>query len=265
MKITIITVVRNGINTIKDTIDCVLGQSYPNIEYIIIDGCSTDGTIDVIKSYGNKITKFISEKDKGIYDAMNKGLLLATGDYVGFLNSDDFYMHPYVIDKIVEQARTTQADALYGDLIYVDPNNINRLLRYWRAGDFDRFKMLFGWSVPHPTFFVKRRIFDECGLFRENFRISGDYEMMVRFFFKGRISAAYIPEILVKMRAGGTGNASMKARMTANREDMYAWRCNGLHTSIFTVLVKPLRKIPQFIARPNTTLLPEFPETAVSF
>jgi len=263
MKITIITVVRNGVNTIKDTIECVLGQSYSNIEYIIIDGCSTDGTIDVIKSYGDKITKFVSEKDTGIYDAMNKGLRLATGDYIGFLNSDDFYMHPYVIDKVVEHARSTQADSLYGDLIYVAPNDTNRLLRYWKAGGFDRFKMLFGWSVPHPTFFVKRRVFDEFGLFRDTFRIAGDYEMMVRFFFKGRISAAYIPEILVKMRAGGVGNANMKARMLANREDFHAWKCNGLNTSVLTVMIKPLRKIPQFFARPNTALLPELSESTL--
>lgn len=256
MKISIITVVRNGEQTIRDTINCVLSQSYHNIEYIVVDGNSTDRTLDIVQSFGNKVSKIISEPDTGIYDAMNKGLRAATGDYIGFLNADDFYSDQDVVSKIVSTARETQADSIYGDLVFVDQNNTNKIVRYWKSGRFDRFKMIFGWSVPHPTFFVKRSVFKRHGLFRENFGLSGDYEMMVRFFFKDRISAAYIPQVLVRMRVGGAGNSGLQSKIKGNREDIQAWKQNGLKIPFLTIFLKPLRKLPQFIMRPGLDVLP---------
>ncbi|MEM9885164.1 MAG: glycosyltransferase family 2 protein [Bacteroidota bacterium] len=258
MRISIITVVRNGEETIRDTINCVLRQSYHNIEYIIVDGNSTDNTLSIVKSFGSKIDKIISEPDTGIYNAMNKGLRAATGDYVAFLNADDFYTNTDVISQVVSTARETDADSIYGDLLFVDQNNINKAVRFWRAGHFDRYKMLFGWSVPHPTFFVKKSVFHRCGLFRENFGLSGDYEMMVRFFFKERISAAYIPQTLVRMRVGGAGNSGLQSKWKGNREDLQAWKQNGLKIPFFTILLKPLRKIPQFFHRPNLEEMPSY-------
>lgn len=256
MKISIITVVRNGEQTIRDTIECVLSQSYADIEYIIVDGKSTDGTLDIIRSYGDKIDKVISERDSGIYSAMNKGLRLATGDYIGFLNADDFYAHPHVISGLANTAKSTKADCLYGDLVFVDQKDTNKVIRYWQAGNFNRYKMLFGWSVPHPTFFVKRSVFDKYGLFRENFGLSGDYEMMVRFFFKERINAAYLPEVLVRMRVGGAGNSGFKSKWKGNREDFQAWKQNGLKIPFVTIILKPIRKIPQFFSQPHTLPTP---------
>ncbi|MEM9846997.1 MAG: glycosyltransferase family 2 protein [Bacteroidota bacterium] len=256
MRISIITVVRNGEETIRDTINCVLSQSYHNIEYIVVDGQSTDGTLDIVKSFGNQIDKVISEPDTGIYDAMNKGLRAATGDYIGFLNADDFYTNRDVISQIVSAARETNADSIYGDLLFVDQHDINKAVRFWKAGRYDRYKMLFGWSVPHPTFFVKKSVFNRCGLFRENFGLSGDYEMMVRFFFKERISAAYIPKTLVRMRVGGAGNSGLQSKLKGNREDFQAWKQNGLKIPFITILLKPLRKIPQFFNRQRLEEMP---------
>lgn len=264
MRISIITVVRNGEDTIKDTIDCVLNQSYHNIEYIIVDGNSSDGTMDIIQSYGSKIDKIISESDKGIYDAMNKGLRAATGDYIAFLNADDFYSNSDVVSQIVSTARGTNADSIYGDLLFVDQKDTDKVVRYWKANHFNRYKMLFGWSVPHPTFFVKRKIFEKHGFFRENFGLSGDYEMMVRFFFKERISAAYIPEVLVRMRVGGAGNSGLKSKLKGNREDLQAWKCNGLKIPFLTICLKPLRKLPQFFIRPNQKISPYYEIEATS-
>jgi len=263
MKISIITVVRNGETTIKDTIQCVLRQSYHDIEYIIVDGNSTDNTLDIVRSYGDKIDKVISEPDTGIYDAMNKGLRAATGDYIGFLNADDFYIDSQTISQVASTARATNPDSIYGDLLFVDQRDTNKVVRYWKAGSFSRYKMLFGWSAPHPTFFVKRSIFKKYGLFKENFGLSGDYEMMVRFFFKERISAAYIPETLVRMRVGGAGNSGLKSKIKGNREDLQAWRQNGLKIPFITILMKPLRKVPQFFNRPKTPSyeLETFPST----
>lgn len=249
MKISIITVVYNGVNTISNTIDSVLRQSYGNIEYIVVDGASTDGTTQLVESYGNRISKFISEKDTGIYNAMNKGLSLATGDYVGFLNADDFYAHDDVIYTIAQAAKEGLPESLYGDLVFVDQEDPNEIVRYWKAGEYDRYKMLFGWSVPHPTFFVKRSVFQNLGGFNESLRLSADYEMMVRYFFKERITSTYIPEILVRMRLGGAGNAGLKAKLEANKEDAKAWKMNGLKTPFVTMVCKPLRKVPQFIFR----------------
>ncbi|MCO4293126.1 glycosyltransferase [Solitalea sp. MAHUQ-68] len=247
MKVSIITVVYNNKETIDDTIKSILNQSYKNIEYIIIDGNSNDGTCEIIKSYGDKITKFISEPDKGIYDAMNKGLSLAIGDVIGILNADDFYVNNNVISKIVAAFDQTHCDAVYSDLIYVDQFNISKQIRKWKTGKYKPGSFLNGWMPPHPTFFVRREVYEEHGLFNTLLRSAADYEIMLRFIHKHKIKLGYIPEVLVKMRAGGVSNVSLKNRLRANKEDRMAWQINGLKPYFFTTWLKPLRKISQFI------------------
>lgn len=247
MKISIITVTYNSAATILDTLRSVEQQTYPHIEHIVIDGASKDGTVQLIRQEGRRVHCFISEPDKGIYDAMNKGLQLATGEYVGFLNSDDFYNSPTVIERIAQAARQ-KPDTIYGDLWYVSQDNTNYVYRYWKSGTFRRWKILFGWMAPHPTFFVKRSLLEQHGGFDASFGLSADYEMMIRLLYKHQLSAYYIPDILVRMRLGGAGNVALKARLKGNREDRRAWRENGYHSILFyiTTWLKPIRKIRQF-------------------
>ena len=246
MKISLITPSYNSAATIQDTIDCILGQSYPNVEYIIVDGQSKDETVSIIQSYGGKISKWVSESDKGLYDAMNKGISMATGDVVGILNSDDFYSHDKVLEKVVQAFEQHQVDVVYGDLQYVHEVDTKRIVRYWKSGKYRRQNFLYGWMPPHPTFFVKREFYEKFGLFDLSFRSAADYELMLRFLYKHQLKAHYIPEVLVKMRAGGVSNASWKHRFRANKEDRRAWQRNGLKPTFFTTWLKPIRKLTQF-------------------
>jgi len=246
MKVSIITVVYNNKNTIKDAIESVLNQTYKNIEYIIIDGASSDGTVEIIKSYGNKISKFISEPDNGIYDAMNKGIALATGDVVGILNSDDFYANNKVLERVVEVFKGCKCDSIYGDLVYVDKNDTDKIVRYWKSKPFNKGLFQKGWHPAHPTFFVKKEIYDKYGLFNLDFKIAADYELMLRFLEKYKISSSYIPEIFVKMRVGGESNKSIRNIIKANIECYKAWQTNGLKINPIVFLTKPLSKIFQF-------------------
>ena len=175
MKVSIITVVWNNKDIIKDAIDSVLSQSYKDIEYIIIDGASTDGTVDIVKSYGDKITKFISEPDKGLYDAMNKGIKLATGDIIGILNSDDFYTDKYVIEKIVGTFESLHVDSVFADLIYVKPENLTKTVRYYDSSKFYPAKFAYGYMPAHPTFFVRKEIYEKYGVFRTDLKIASDF------------------------------------------------------------------------------------------
>lgn len=246
MKISIITIVFNGERTIRDTIESVLNQDYNDIEYIIIDGKSKDKTMEIIASYEKRIAKVISEPDNGIYDAMNKGLRLATGDIIGILNADDFYASPIVLSKVAAAIKGGDVEAVYGNLQYVKPDNVNVITRTWKAGNFKRRSFYYGWMPPHPTFFVRRHIYEQAGLFNTVLRSAADYELMLRFLLKYNISIEYLPEVLVKMRAGGVSNASLKNRLRANREDAMAWKLNGLRPYFFTTWLKPIRKILQF-------------------
>ena len=249
MKISIITVVWNNKETIKDAINSVLNQTYTNIEYIIIDGASTDGTVEVIKSYEDKISKFISEPDKGIYDAMNKGIKLATGDIVGILNSDDFYNSDNIIEKIVNEFKTKNIDTVYGDLVYVDAKDTNKIIRYWKSKPFKEVLFQKGWHPAHPSFFVKKEIYDKYGVFNLNFKIAADYEIMLRFLEKYKISSSYISEIFVKMRVSGESNQSIKNIIKANIESYKSWKVNNLYINPIKFLLKPLSKIIQFIKK----------------
>lgn len=250
MKVTIITVVFNSRRFITDCIRSVRAQDYRDIEYIIIDGASTDGTIDIINSFSHAVDHFVSEKDNGIYDAMNKAIGMATGNLIGILNSDDFYVHRKVISDVVRQIEESGADTLYADLVYVDPIDTDRVKRLWHSGAYKPGIFKWGWMPPHPTFFVKKKVYEQYGAFDLRLRSAADYELMLRFLHKNRVSTTYLSEIIIKMREGGMSNTSVKNRLKANLEDRLAWAYNDLRPYFFTLIIKPLRKIIQFIGKP---------------
>lgn len=247
MNISIITITFNSADTIEETILSVLNQDYPNIEYIIVDGLSQDATLQIANKYANRISKIISEKDNGLYDALNKGIDLATGDVIGFIHSDDFYTNTNILSKYAETFINKGCDAVYGDLFYVDKNDTNKIIRTWKSGAYNSNSFLYGWMPPHPTFFVKKEVYAKFGKFNLEFKSAADYELMLRFIFKNKIKLAYLPIFTVKMRIGGKSNVSIKNRLFANSEDKKAWEVNGLKPYFFTILVKPLRKIWQFL------------------
>ena len=250
-KISIITVAFNSAKTIKDTIDSILSQDYDNIEYIIIDGGSTDGTVDIIKKYGDKIDYFISEPDKGIYDGMNKGINAATGDIVGILNSDDFYPNNFVISNVAKTFLNQGCDAVYGDLVYVKQNDASKIVRYWQSSMYTIKKIKNGWMLPHPTFFVKKEMYERYGYYNTDLKSAADYEMILKLLYKQNINVFYIPMILVKMRMGGASNSSIMNRLRANKEDGLAWTKNQLNKPMFVRIKKPLQKIRQFFLKPK--------------
>lgn len=246
MNISIITVTLNRADTLRDAIESVLSQTV-RAEHIIVDGGSTDGTLDLVRSYGNHFSKVVSEPDEGIYDAMNKGIRMASGEIIGILNADDFYRHPGVLSRVLHLFESKGVDAVYGDLEYVDPVQTSKVVRRWKSGSFRPEDFLKGWMLPHPTFFVKREVYEQHGLYRPQFNSAGDYEMMVRLLYKHRITTAYLPEVLVRMRAGGISNRNIWRRLAANREDRKAWKINGVRAPFYTTILKPLRKVGQFI------------------
>lgn len=248
MKISIITATYNSANTVRDTLTSIASQQYPNIEHIIVDGLSKDNTLDIVKEFPH-VAKVISEKDKGIYDAMNKGIQLATGDVIGILNSDDFYNGQQVLNKVAASFEDPSVEATYADLQYVKQDNTNVVIRTWKSGLFQKRSFYYGWMPPHPTFFVRRSVYEKAGVFNTSLRSAADYELMLRLLVKYNITARYIPEVLVKMRAGGMSNASLKNRLKANKEDLMAWKLNELKPYFFTTWLKPARKIFQFITR----------------
>ena len=249
MKVSIITVVYNNAHVIKSAIDSVLLQTYPNIEYIIIDGKSTDGTIDVITSYGAKIAKCISEPDKGIYDAMNKGLKLATGDIVGILNSDDMYMSEDVIEKVVAIFETHAVESMFADLVYVRPDNLDKVVRYYDSSYFSPAKFAYGWMPAHPTFFVKKEVYEKYGYFKTDYKIAADYELLARFLGKYAISYFYLQQPIVKMRIGGVSTTNFKSNIIINQEILRACTENGIDTNWWKVLSKYPKKLLGLLKR----------------
>ena len=248
MKISIITATYNSAATVNDTLKSIAAQTYPGIEHIIVDGLSKDDTLECVRQYPH-VAKMITEKDKGIYDAMNKGVRMASGDIVGILNSDDLYASNEVLEKVMKAFEDPTVDAVYGDLQYVAADNINKVVRTWIAGNYSSRSFYFGWMPPHPAFFVRREVYEKYGHFQLELRTAADYEIMLRFLLKHKIKAVYLPELLVKMRAGGASNASLKHRINANKEDRRAWELNGLRPYFFTLWLKPLRKVVQFFKR----------------
>lgn len=247
MKISIITVVYNNAAYIETCLKSVISQIYPDKEYIVIDNSSTDGTSEIINGYKGRISRVISEKDKGHIYAMNKGIRLSGGDVIGFLHSDDFYSHEKVIKMVAEQFEKTHADSVYGDLVYVKKNNPNKIVRYWKGGTFGRDKIRWGWMPPHPTFFIKKTVYEQYGFLDTSFKISMDYEIALRFLYKHNISVSYLPDVLVKMREGGVSNRSVRNILRKTAEDYKACTMCGLGLS--TVAMKNVIKIPQFFCR----------------
>ena len=245
MKISIITATYNSASTVRDTLKSIAEQEYADIEHIIVDGLSKDNTLDIVKDFTH-VAKVISEKDKGIYDAMNKGVKLAGGDVIGILNSDDFYTGSTILTKVAAAFEDPAVEAVYGDLQYVKQDNVQVITRTWKSGSFRKKSLYYGWMPPHPTFFVRKHIYEKCGIFNTTLRSAADYELMLRVLLKYGARVQYIPEVLVKMRAGGMSNASLKNRFRANKEDAMAWKLNQLKPYFFTMWLKPLRKVLQF-------------------
>jgi glycosyltransferase len=249
-KLSIITAGYNSAATIYDTLQCIANQTYSNIEHIIIDGDSKEKTLEIVAEFPHVAT-VISEPDRGIYDAMNKGIQNATGDIIGILNSDDFYEHQQVLKRVVEKMENSGAATLYGDLVFVEPENTNKIVRYWKAGSYKDKSWTKGWMPPHPTFFVRRKVYDKYGLFDLDLNSAADYELMLRVLYKHKVSTVYLPEVLVRMRTGGQSNANLRNRYLANKEDKLAWAKNNLKPGLLTTYLKPLRKLKQIYSRPK--------------
>ena len=243
-RISIITVAFNAQNTIERCINSVLRQKFKNFEYIIIDGGSTDNTCKIISNYRNNIDVFISEPDNGIYDAMNKGIALATGDVVGTVNADDFYADDDVLNSIAKVFAEQDTSILYGDLDYVDQSD--KIIRKWRSGTYSRGMFNWGWMPPHPTFYCKKILFDRLGAYKLDYGSAGDYELMLRFIHLNNNNAYYLNKVLIKMVIGGVSNKSLTNRVQAMRFDLKAMRDNNIRLPMVTILFKPLRKLAQF-------------------
>jgi glycosyltransferase len=248
LNISILTVTYNSAATLRDTINSVQKQGYPKVEHVIVDGLSTDGTVDIIRSYPH-ITNWVSEKDKGLYDAMNKAIDRSHGDIIGILNSDDIYQDSKVLARVMETFVNEHCDAVYGDLVYVDAEDTGKVIRYWKSGDYSPGAFKWGWMPPHPTFFVRRSLYERFGKFNTELKTAADYELMLRFIHKHGARVAYVPHVLVRMRTGGASNQDISTRFRANRQDRQAWEINGLSPYWFTLYLKPLRKLKQYIIR----------------
>jgi glycosyltransferase len=246
MKVSIITVTLNSEKYLSDCIHSVSSQNYKNIEHIIIDGKSTDGTLNIILENANDISYWISETDRGMYDAINKGLQLATGDIVGILNSDDMFASADAVRTIVDSFENSTTDSVYGDLVYIEPDNPQKITRYWKGNAYKRSRFRYGWMPAHPTFYIRRELIEQYGLYENHYYTAADYEFMARYLFHHKISAQYVDAMLVKMRTGGISNGNLKSRLRANRRDFLAMRKNKIPFSFFVSILKPLIKLPQF-------------------
>jgi len=238
MTISIITVVLNNKPYVEDCIRSVIHQSHKDLEYMIIDGGSTDGTVNAITPYERHLSKWISEPDGGIYDAMNKGIKWASGDVIGMLNADDFYIDEGVLEKVATVMADAYVDACYADLVYVDRENADKVIRYWRSRSFEPGLFASGWVPAHPTFFVRKKIYDRYGIFDVNYKLAADYELMARLFERYRIRTVYIPEVLVKMRVGGVTGNSVLNRIKQNIEILAACKQNRIKISPLSFMMK---------------------------
>jgi len=251
MKISIITVAYNAAGTIEDTLRSVAEQDHPDVEYIVVDGSSTDETLAICERYRSSIAQLISEPDEGIYDAMNKGIRRATGDYIGLLNSDDFYAHPQVLSKVAAQLKSSGAHTLWGDLVMVDPENTDRIVRFYSGADFPLKRFEMGDMPPHPTFFVHRSLYEQWGHFKPEYRIVADFELMLRFLYLKKASSTYLPDVMVRMRTGGNSGAGIRNTIRLNAEIKAALQANGVPTSTVKIYRKYARKIRQLFRRPD--------------
>jgi glycosyltransferase len=245
LKITIITVVFNRVDSIAQAVASLQAQTHPDIEHVVIDGASTDGTLDILRACLDEGAVLVSEPDKGIYDALNKGLARATGEVIGLMHSDDLFADPNVLADVAKAIADPAVDAVYGNLEYVAKSDTSRVIRCWRSGEFDPKKLGWGWMPPHPTLFLRRGVIERWGGFDTEFRIAADYDAILRYFSKGKIRAAYIPRVLVKMRLGGESNRSLARIWLKSREDYQALRRNGVG-GLGALAWKNLSKLGQF-------------------
>lgn len=248
MKISVITAVYNNRDTIAQALDSALAQDHVDVELIVIDGGSTDGTLEILQGYADRLAVLVSEPDRGIYDALNKGIAQASGEVVGFLHSDDVFAEAGVLSRIGAAFADPKVDAAYGDLLYVKKDDPSRVVRTWRAAKFSRSKLARGWMPPHPTFYVRRSVYEQLGGYDTAYRIAADYDFVLRLLGRGGVRAAYIPEVLVKMRVGGASNRSLKNILRKSREDYRALRNSGVG-GLRALAWKNLSKLPQFVLR----------------
>lgn len=263
--ISLITTTFNAADTIRSCLACVQAQKTvtPNgrqfiIEHIIIDGQSTDGTPEIVRQFeGNRVASIVSEPDAGIYDGMNKGIAQATGDIVAILNADDFYVGNDTLAQVVDTLEDNNVAACYGNVLYIDKDNLKNVLRVWRSEPYEKTRFRNGWMPPHPAFYVRRNVYQEHGVFRTDLGTAADYELMLRFLYGAGISCMYTPSVWVAMRAGGASNRSFASRLRANRMDRRAWQVNGIRPAPWLRFTKPLRKLGQFFGHGNAAPHPQ--------
>ncbi|TAH00979.1 MAG: glycosyltransferase [Sphingobacteriales bacterium] len=246
MKISLITVCYNAESNITDCLKSVKSQDYPNLEYIIVDGGSNDATLDIVNKFSDIISILISEPDKGIYDALNKGIAAASGDIIGIMHSDDFFAQSNILTEVAKAFITNKADLLYGNLDYVNRINIKKITRRWRSQEYDDQLFLNGWMPAHPTFYAKKSCFLTSGNYDLRFKSAADYDLMLRFFYKTNYKKYFLNIVMVKMRVGGKSNVTLSNRWYANREDYQSLKKNLIPFPLKIILFKPLRKIWQF-------------------
>jgi len=249
MKLSIITVVLNNVDTIEETILSVLSQVYQDFEYIIIDGGSSDGTHNILAKYAENVDKMVSEPDNGIYDAMNKGINMAKGDIIGFLNADDVYADKDILEQVASTFDDTDIDACYADLVYVGQNNLNKIVRYWRSQSYRDGLFEKGWMPAHPTFFVRRSVYEKYGSFDLNYHFQSDFELTMRFLAIHKIRSIYIPRVFVKMRMGGVTNNRLSNIIRGNLEAYHACKKHGLSVTPLFFIKKIGSRIPQYFVR----------------
>lgn len=254
MKISVITVAYNSAATIRDTIESVLSQTHPDIEHIIIDGASEDGTMDVVNAYRDRIATIVSEPDRGLYDAMNKGIQLATGDVVGILNSDDFYDSDRSVEIVAEEfAQSPNADVVFGNVVFVREDDLQQVVRFYNAGRFRSWKLRFGWMPPHTATFITKSAYEKSGLYSLDYDIAADYEMFVRLLLVAGLDFRQVGQVLVRMRAGGVSTSGVRSSIKLNSEIVRACRSNGLYTNLALVLSKVPLKLLELFRKPAST------------
>jgi glycosyltransferase len=251
MKISLITVTYNSEKFLSSCIESVIKQNYNNIEHIIVDGNSTDSTLSIIKKYEKNIAAYISEPDNGMYDAINKGIKLATGDVIGILNSDDMLVSEDTIQNIVNAFNENNVDSVYGDLQYVDQQVTDRVFRVWKGKQYNRNLFKMGWMPGHPTFYIKKSLIDKFGGYENHYYTAADYEFMARYLYKYNVSSHYLPQLIVKMRTGGASNKNLNQRIRANRRDYLAMKSNAIPMPFLVSILKPLIKVHQFSISTN--------------
>lgn len=245
MKISIITTCFNRKGTIRNAIESVLAQDYPGIEYIVVDGASTDGTTDIVREYGGRIAKIISEPDRGMYEAINKGIRAATGDVVGLLHSDDFFYDNHVVSRITERMKETGADFLYGNGLFVDYDNTDKVVRNWIGGKYRTWKVRHGWLPLHPTCYIKRDVMLRRGLYNETYKIAADSDLLLRYLMGGDITVTYLDCYIVKMRMGGLSTDNARRRQMWH-EDIRMYHSHGINP-VIAKIEKMMWKVPQFV------------------